>query len=52
MINANGLPGFIQSFDIVKLLEDAEKADQLKLAKRYQEIYIRTVVDKLNKLAS
>ena len=38
IINAHGLPGFLIEFDVMKYLDDADKAGQLEHIRRYQAI--------------
>ena len=51
IINANTLPGFIQS-DIFRLLKQADEAGQLQTAKKYQLIDMSIIKKKLNSTAS
>ena len=52
VINANGLPGFVQTFDIAKHLKAADEAGQLKRARMYQLINMDTVKEKLDAIAT
>ena len=38
IVNANGLPGFVVQFDIVKHLKEEDKAGKLENAKKWQVI--------------
>ena len=43
VVNANGLTNFICSLDIEKILRDADKADQLERARKYQVIDMKLI---------
>ena len=43
IVNADGLPGFVLPFDIVKHLKDADQTGQLEHARKWQLIDISTV---------
>ena len=46
------MPNLIQSFDIIKLLRDADEDGQLERAKKHQLIDISTIEEKLDNIAS
>ena len=46
-MNADGLPGFISKFDILKHLIDADEAGQLEHTKKHQVVDMRTIQEKL-----
>ena len=45
--NANGLPGFVFRFDIIKFLKAADEACQLEYAKKWQFIDLNSVLREL-----
>ena len=50
IINADGLPGFLVKFDIVRYLKALDETDQLELAKKWQLIDMSTIQIKLKEL--
>ena len=47
IVNANGLPGFLNSFDVMKHLKEADEAGRLDLAKKRQFIDFDIIEKKL-----
>ena len=52
LCNANGLQGFILKLDILKMLTDAEKNEQLERITKYQTIDLSKITQELEKLNS
>ena len=52
LINAEGLPGFVKTFDIMKPLKEANKARWLNDARKLQYIDIDTVQYEISNLVS
>ena len=52
IVNADGLPGFVNDFDIIKYLKEADEAGQLEHAKKWQVIDINLVDTELESLSN
>ena len=52
IFNADGLPGFVQRFEISEILLDADNQNQLEFAKKWQEIDLVKVKVELEKIKS
>lgn len=52
IINANGLPGFVTSFEIVEFLKVENKAGRLEHAKRYQVVDLAELQQELETKAN